>query len=374
MAKRKSPFRGNQPVTSLIIPRTEAESKIYDSVTSGNKLLELSIYDEKDLEAAKAQRKKWNDYNEELLRRLFNSEVILEDYNRFSMPDLSTMKASWAEKISSFYEGISNKIEALESIIRRLEFIPEKTTTSETQENNKLRISDAVSVVHGKVDETKKSTIEKPEIIPKKVTISKTQEKHEPESNTASVVHTKVDETKKSTIEKPEIIPKKVVISKTQEKHEPESDTVIAIHGHDDEHKASVAGFIKKLGFKAVILHENTNAGQTIIDKFERIAATSDYAVVILTLDDIGALKENPDKTNLRARQNVILGLGYLYGALGRAKVSVLVKEGAEILSNDLGVSCTLMDPKGTWRLSLARYMKSAGLSFDIRENFRDAP
>lgn len=333
MAKRKSPFRGNQPVTNLIIPRTEAESKIYDCVTSGNKLLELSIYDEKDLEAAKAQRKKWNDYNEELLRRLFNSEVILEDYNRFSMPDLSTMKASWAEKISSFYEGISNKIEALESIIRRLEFIPEKSTPSKIQENKKLRISDAVSVVHGKVDETKKSTIEKPEIIPKKV-----------------------------------------VISKTQEKHEPESDTVIAIHGHDDESKASVAGFIKKLGFKAVILHENTNAGQTIIDKFERIAATSDYAVVILTLDDIGALKENPDKTNLRARQNVILGLGYLYGALGRAKVSVLVKEGAEILSNDLGVSCTLMDPKGTWRLSLARYMKSAGLSFDIRENFRDAP
>jgi len=371
MAKRKSPFRGNQPVTNLIISRTEAEGKIYDCVTSGNKLLELSIYDEKDLEAAKAQRKKWNDYNEELLRRLFNSEVILEDYNRFSMPDLSTMKASWAEKISSFYEGISNKIEALESIIRRLEFIPEK---SETQENKKLRISDAVSVVHGKDDETKKLTIEKPEIIPKKVTISKTQEKHEPESDTASVVHTKVDENKKSTIEKPEIIPKKVTISKTQEKHEPESDTVIAIHGHDDESKVSVAGFIKKLGLKAVILHEKANAGQTIIDKFERIAAISDYAVVILTLDDIGALKENPDKTNLRARQNVILGLGYLYGALGRAKVSVLVKEGTKILSDDLGVAYTLMDPKGAWRLSLARDMKSAGLSFDIRENFRDAP
>jgi len=81
MAKRKSTFRGNQPVTSLNIPRMDAESKIYDRVTSGNNLLGLSIHNEKDLEAAKAQRKKWNDSNEELLRRLFSSEVVLEDYN-----------------------------------------------------------------------------------------------------------------------------------------------------------------------------------------------------------------------------------------------------------------------------------------------------
>ena len=363
MAKRKSPFRGNQPVTNLIIPRTEAESKIYDCVTSGNKLLELSIYDEKDLEAAKAQRKKWNDYNEELLRRLFNSEVILEDYNRFSMPDLSTIKASWAEKISSFYEGISNKIEALESIIRRLEFIPEKITPSEPKENN--RISDTVSVVRAKVDETKKSATEKPESIPKKITPSEPQENNRI-SDTVSVIHTKIDETNKSTTEKPESIPKKVIISKAQEKDGPESDTVILVHGHDDESKVSVAGFIKKLGLKAVILNEKANAGHTIIDKFERIAAISDYAVVILTLDDIGASKENPDGAKFRARQNAILGLGYLYGALGRAKVSVLVKEGVEILGDDLGVAYTLMDPKGAWQLSLAKNMQSAGLSFDL--------
>jgi hypothetical protein len=367
MAKRKSTFRGNRTITNLIIPRTEAESKIYDCVTSGNNLLELSIYDEKDLEAAKAQRQKWNDYNEALLRRLFNSGVILEDYKRFSMSDASMMKASWAEKISSFYEDISNKIEALESIIRRLEFIPEKITTSEPQENNKHRISDTVSVVRTKVDETKKSATEKPDSIPEKITISKPQENNKHRiSDTASVVHIEIDETNKSTTGKPESIPKKVIIPKAQEKYEPDSDTVVVVYGHDDEYKVSVAGFIKKLGLKAVILHEKANAGHTIIEKFERIATISDYAVVILTPDDIGALKENPDEAMLRARQNAILGLGYLCGVLGRAKVSVLVKEGAEILSDDLGVANTLMDTKGAWRLSLARDMQSAGLSFDL--------
>lgn len=330
MAKRKSIFRKKQPVTSLNIPRTDAESKIYDRVTSGNKLLGLSIHNEKDLEAAKAQRKKWNDHNEELLRRLFSSEVVLEDYNRSSMLDSSVMKASWANKISNFYDGISNNIEALESIIKRLEFIPEKIIKSETQEKIKHRISDTISVVHGEDDETNKSTTEKPEFIPEKVIISKTQERYEPET----------------------------------------SDTVFVVHGHDEESKVSVVRFIKKLGLKAVILHEQTNAGQNIIETFERNAAISGYAVVILTPDDTGALKEHPDDATLRERQNVIFGLGYFCGALGKANVSVLVKEGTEILCDDLGVAYTLMDPEGTWQLSLARDMKSAGLSFDANRIF----
>ncbi len=330
MAKRKSIFRKKQPVTSLNIPRTDAESKIYDRVTSGNKLLGLSIHNEKDLEAAKAQRKKWNDHNEELLRRLFSSEVVLEDYNRSSMLDSSVMKASWANKISNFYDGISNNIEALESIIKRLEFIPEKIIKSETQEKIKHRISDTIPVVHGEDDETNKSTTEKPEFIPEKVIISKTQERYEPET----------------------------------------SGTVFVVHGHDEESKVSVVRFIKKLGLKAVILHEQTNAGQNIIETFERNAAISGYAVVILTPDDTGALKEHPDDATLRERQNVIFGLGYFCGALGKANVSVLVKEGTEILCDDLGVAYTLMDPEGTWQLSLARDMKSAGLSFDANRIF----
>ena len=330
MAKRKSTFRGNHPAPSLIVPRTDAESKIFERVSSGNNLLGLSIHNEKDLEAAKAQRKKWNDRNEELLRRLFNSEVFVEDYNRSSMLDPSMMKASWAQKISGFYDGISNQIEALESIIKRLEFIPEKITPSETQEKYRHRISDPVSVDHRKDDETKKSPIQEPEVIPEKVIIAEAQEKYEPEI----------------------------------------SDTVLVVHGHDDKSKVSVVRFIEKLGLKAVILHEQEKAGQTIIEKFERNAAISGYAVVILTPDDTGALKEHPDDATLRARQNVIFGLGYFCGALGRAKVSVLVKEGGEILCDDLGVAYTLMDPEGTWQLSLARDMKSAGLSFDANRIF----
>jgi predicted nucleotide-binding protein len=330
MAKRKSTIRRNPPAPNLIIPRTEAEIKIYDRVTLGNALLGLSIHDENVLEAAKTQRKKWNDYNEELLRRLFDSEVVLEDYNRSSLYDTPIKKSSWGQKISSFYEGISNKIEALESITKRLEFIPEKVIISETQERYKPGISNTVVAVHGHDDEVNDSITEKLESIPEKVIISETQEKYEPEI----------------------------------------SDTVVVVHGEEDEAKISVATFIEKLGLKAVILHEQPNAGQTIIEKFEHNAAISGYAVVILTSNNAGASKEDTDDAKLRARQNVMLELGYFCGALGRKRVSVLEKEGVDIPSDFLGISCTLFDPGGDWQLSLARDMKSAGLSFDANRIF----
>jgi len=330
MAKRKSTIRRNPPVPNLIIPRTEAENKIYDRITSGNKLLGLSIHDEKDLEAAKAQRKKWNDYNEELLRRLFDSEVVLEGYNRSSIYDTHLKESSWGEKISSFYEGISNKIEAFESIIKRLEFIPEKVIISETQEKNEHRISDTVFVVPGDNDGDNESITEKPEFISEKVIASETQEKYEPEI----------------------------------------SDTVFVVHDEDDEAKISVTTFIEKLGLKAVILHEQPNAGQTIIEKFERNAAISGYAVVILTSDDVGVSKEDTDDAKLRARQNVMLEIGYFCGALGRRRISVLIKEGVDIPSDYLGIASTLFDPGGDWQFSLARDMKSAGLSFDANRIF----
>jgi len=330
MAKRKPTIRRNLRAPNLIIPRTEAESKIYDRIKSGKKLLGLSINHENDLEAAKAHRKKWNDYNETLLKRLFDSEAVLEEYNRSPLDVTPAMKVSWRQRISRFYEGISNKITTLELIIERLEFIPEKVAISKTQKSREPEISDAVSVANVPDDEAKESKKESLEFIPEKVAISETQERQE------------------------------IKIS----------DTVLVVHGHDDEAKVSVTRFIEKLGLKAVILHEQPNAGQTMIEKFERSSTIFGYAVVILTPDDIGTSKVDPDDAKLRARQNIIFELGYFSGALGRTRVSVLVKEGAEIPSDYLGVAYTLMDPGGIWQLSLGRDMKSAGLSFDANRIF----
>lgn len=111
---------------------------------------------------------------------------------------------------------------------------------------------------------------------------------------------------------------------------------VFIVHGHDDASKNELSSFLFRLGLTPIILHEQPNAGKTVVEKFEQYSADAGYAFVLLTPDDIGG----NDRKNLssRARQNVILELGYFMGKLGRDKICGLYKQGVEIPSDVLGV------------------------------------
>lgn len=143
---------------------------------------------------------------------------------------------------------------------------------------------------------------------------------------------------------------------------------VFIVHGHDNLAKTEVARVIEKLGLEAIILHEQANEGKTIIEKFERDASRVKFAVIIFTPDDIGYPKNKPNEQKPRARQNVILELGYFSGVLGRSNVCVLYKEEIEIPSDYLGVVYESMDDNGSWKFKLAKEFKQAGLNVDLNK------
>ena len=66
-----------------------------------------------------------------------------------------------------------------------------------------------------------------------------------------------------------------------------QSQKIFVVHGHDDGARQTVARFIERIGFEAVILSEQANQGRTIIEKIEAHGDVS-CAVVLLTPDDIG--------------------------------------------------------------------------------------
>ena len=140
---------------------------------------------------------------------------------------------------------------------------------------------------------------------------------------------------------------------------------VFIVHGHDEEAKQSVARCLEKLDLEALILHEHPNEGRTIIEKFENYADVR-FAVVLLTPDDVGAARNEPDNLRPRARQNVILELGFFLGRLKRHQVCALHKGDVEIPSDFAGVLWVPMDPGGAWRFTLARELKAAGLEVDL--------
>jgi predicted nucleotide-binding protein len=143
---------------------------------------------------------------------------------------------------------------------------------------------------------------------------------------------------------------------------------VFIVHGHDEAAKQEVARFIEHIGLVPVILHEQTNRGSsTIIEKFVRHSNVP-FAIVLLTPDDVGAQKSASDKLNPRARQNVVLELGYFLGRLGRDRVCALYKEGVEIPSDFSGVLYTPLDNHGGWKFPLAGELREVRPDIDLNK------
>ncbi|MGF6264376.1 putative nucleotide-binding protein [Paraburkholderia youngii] len=146
------------------------------------------------------------------------------------------------------------------------------------------------------------------------------------------------------------------------------SRRVFVVHGHDGEARETVARFLKAMDFEPVILHEQPNQGGTVIEKFEANSEVG-FAVVLLTPDDLGrSIKEEELKP--RARQNVLLELGYFIGHLGRDKVCALRRGEVELPSDYVGVVWEKMDDGGGWKLALARELKAAGHEVDLNKAF----
>ena len=149
-------------------------------------------------------------------------------------------------------------------------------------------------------------------------------------------------------------------------------DEVFIVHGRDEEAKEKVARYVEKLGIEATILHEQPNRGQTIIEKFETHAREAGYAIVLLTPDDIGASRDKANDLKPRARQNVILELGYFMGQLGRNRVCVLYRGNVELPSDIHGIVYVSMNNPSEWQLRLAQEMKQAELPIDLNKLVQD--
>lgn len=271
----------------LRVLKVEAKEKIKKQIDEGEKLLDLEITSEQDLEDLKRKKTIWNDYNAELLLVLFDNDRMSKEYSAFYPISFRTGLTN-QERIGYDHKYINNFLTRLKSIERRLEFF-----------------SDPKEVEKGPITSYKKKT------------------------------------------------------SKT-------GKDIFIVHGTDDSAKQTVARYIGKLNLHAVILHEKPNKGRTIIEKFEAYSNVVGFAVVLLTPDDIGALKSTSDNSNPRARQNVILELGYFLGKLGRNRVCALYSKDVELPSDILGIIYIPFDENDAWRLPLAREIKAAGIDVDL--------
>lgn len=144
------------------------------------------------------------------------------------------------------------------------------------------------------------------------------------------------------------------------------SKNIFIVHGHNDRIKIDVARTIEKLGLVPIILSEQPNEGKTIIEKFEQHSNVG-FAVIVLSKDDLGkAITE--DNEMYRARQNVILEMGYFIGKLGRSKVFPLYESGVELPSDLHGILYVPFDDVDGWKMKLSRELRACGYPIDVNK------
>jgi predicted nucleotide-binding protein len=109
--------------------------------------------------------------------------------------------------------------------------------------------------------------------------------------------------------------------------------SIFVVHGHDDEMREAVTSELKRLGVEAVVLRWVRTSDDNLFAKFKAIAGKAKHAIVLISGDDIGASFRDfthpaggAARLEFRARQNVVLELGYFYGKLGEEHVFVFRK------------------------------------------------
>ena len=143
-----------------------------------------------------------------------------------------------------------------------------------------------------------------------------------------------------------------------------EFNKVFIVHGHDTNLKLEVARLLENQGIEAIILHEQVNAGMTIMEKIESYGNTVNAAIILFTPDDDGKAKKEEVLKN-RARQNVVFEAGYFAGLLGRNRTIFIVSDDSMELPGDLN---GIIYNKESWQFKVIKELKGIGFNVDANK------
>lgn len=157
MAKTKKPLE--KIPSELLIPKDEAILKLNERIVKGKELLGFSIINELQLEEAKKEYRKWNDYNHELLQRIFSTSEEAEKYKRVvgSVISMGFYAIPLSTKIDDHTKAIKEKLHRLDSLLDRLDLISISLVQNNPEKENSTILNNKVFIVHGRDDLAKTS-------------------------------------------------------------------------------------------------------------------------------------------------------------------------------------------------------------------------
>ncbi|HSB69696.1 MAG TPA: TIR domain-containing protein [Candidatus Methylomirabilis sp.] len=107
---------------------------------------------------------------------------------------------------------------------------------------------------------------------------------------------------------------------------------LMIVHGHDETARKDLENFLltRFPHVSPVLMIDDQDGAMTLPEKFERLANGVSGALVLLTPDD-SAVTKRTGAGGVRARQNVVLEIGWFWAKKGRNKVLLLARGDLEV-------------------------------------------
>jgi predicted nucleotide-binding protein len=354
--------------TKLAVSREEAIRKIKEQIAKGHGVRDQKMFSMMDLESAQKRRAEWVENNIEMLTRLVNNTFFKDEYEMGLSFDIdSAITFSLKEKY--FKDDINDHIGRLESFLDRLKLIPEMKAEELGEEElveEPIRQEQPKEIQQKEVQPRQAFVKElKPaEELPKEKPLLKKPPKEEPSEKLQKLPK---EEPLKEVPHRRELLREESPSTMALNQSQLRGENILLIHGHDEATKESVSKFIQTLGLRALVLHEQPNGGRGIIEKFGE-SSNINFAIILLTPNDITSPQNKPGEQQAQISQSVIFEFGYFLGKLGHGRVCVLYKEGGEIPLDYSNIMCIPLDSRGGWRLLVAKEIKQAGIDIDLNK------
>ena len=162
MVRKKVEMTPLQPI-QLRLDRLQVENRLIERMNLGRSFLGQEIASYADYESLQKEYRKWNVFNNELLKQLFTTADLSDEYSASSVGPLMVAgfrEESLAEKVASLKQQFDKKIHRLDSIVDRLELyaaVKSEENEDEVASNNLASRPDTnkVFIVHGRDDAAK---------------------------------------------------------------------------------------------------------------------------------------------------------------------------------------------------------------------------
>ena len=121
---------------SLMVSKANAQEKIQKQINEGEQLLNIEIENEPALNDLKEDKKIWNDYTKELLKNIFSTTEIADEYGIGTLNYFPT-RSTFYDRIGYIHNSITTLLTRLRSIYKRLELFSESDSIT-LKTRNKL--------------------------------------------------------------------------------------------------------------------------------------------------------------------------------------------------------------------------------------------